>query len=152
MRARGVTTTMHGNATLLLDHAQGSVCPDVRLLSLSSSSARNHQISCSSHLCVLYAQLIGTRISVKTGLYALRIAQKGATNRAACLRFIDHTHSTVLMRLRMLKLSVGKGRQVIGQKQLQPCSRVLRYIRYSGYRARGVRALIIKYCLCMHFN
>ena len=45
------------------------------------------------------------------------------------------------MRLRMLKLSVGKGRQVI--KQL--CSRVLQYIRYSGYRARRVcapRALV----------
>ena len=34
----------------------------------------------------------------------------------------------VLMRLRMLKLSVGKGRQVIQQL----CSRVL---QYSGYRA-----------------
>ena len=58
---------------------------------------------------------------------------------SACLWFIDHTHSTVLMRLRMLKLSVGKGRQVI--KQL--CSRVLQYynkIRYGGYRARGVCA------------
>ena len=44
----------------------------------------------------------------------------------------------MLMRLRMLKLSVGKGRQTI--KQLY--RRVLQYyIRYSGYRARGVCAL-----------
>ena len=44
---------------------------------------------------------------------------------SADLWFIDHTHSTgkILMRLRMLKLSVGKGHQLI--KQL--CSRVLQY-------------------------
>ena len=58
---------------------------------------------------------------------------------STCLWFIDHTHSfSMLMRLRMLKLCVGKGRQVI--KQL--CRRVLQYyIRYSGYRVRGVCAL-----------
>ena len=40
------------------------------------------------------------------------------------LWFIDHTHSfSMLMGLRMLKLCVGKGRQVI--KQL--CRRVLQY-------------------------
>ena len=47
----------------------------------------------------------------------------------------------MLIRLRMLKLSVGKGRQVI--KQL--CCRVL---RYSGYRARGVCALQSSSYLC----
>ena len=43
---------------------------------------------------------------------------------STCLWFIDHTHSfSMLMGLRMLKLGVGKGRQVI--KQL--CHRVLQY-------------------------
>ena len=42
----------------------------------------------------------------------------------------------MLMRLRMLKLSIGKGRQVI--KQL--CC-IVAVLRYSGYRARGVCAL-----------
>ena len=44
------------------------------------------------------------------------------------------------MRLRMLKLSVGKGRQVMKQLCLAPQSVAI--LRYSGYRARGVCALV----------
>ena len=60
---------------------------------------------------------------------------------------IDHTHSfSMLMRLRMLKLSVGKGRQVI--KQL--CHRVLQYYAiYSGYTEHAgyvlYRALVLEW-------
>ena len=49
----------------------------------------------------------------------------------------------MLMRLRMLKLCLGKGRQVI--KQL--CSRSVAILLYRGYRARGVcalRALVVQ--------
>ena len=50
----------------------------------------------------------------------------------------------MLMRLRMLKLSVGKGRQVI--KQL--CRRVLQYYATVA-RARGVCALQSSSCVCV---
>ena len=62
-------------------------------------------------------------IGGKTGLYALRIAQKGLLV-LQIVHFLfsmpvvyrpHPLHRQMLMRLRMLKLSVGKGRQVIKQ-------------------------------------
>ena len=64
---------------------------------------------------------------------------------STCLWFIDHTHSfsmRMLMRLRMLKLSVGKGRQVI--KQL--CRRVWQYYATVATERTGYvlyRALVL---------
>ena len=58
--------------------------------------------------------------------------------------FIDHTHSfSRLMGLRMLKLGIGKGRQVI--KQL--CRRVLQYYatvatEHAGYVLYRLKLLI----------
>ena len=56
--------------------------------------------------------------------------------------FRPHPLFSMLMRLRMLKLSVGKGRQAI--KTAMPKS--VAVLRYSGYRARGYvlyRALVV---------
>ena len=96
----------------------------------------NRQISRSRHLCVLFAQPI-SRYRWKTGLYALRIAQKGLLVLqivhfcSVCLWFIDHTHSfSMLMWLRMLKLNVGTGRQII--KLLHS---VQYYAVYSGMQS-----------------
>ena len=107
------------------------------------------QASRSGHLCRLWAQLID-KYRWKTGLYALRIAQKGLLM-LQIVHFLfsmpvvyrpHPLHRQLLMRLRMLKLSVGKGHQVI--KQLW--SKVLQYYATVATERTGYvlfRALVI---------
>ena len=61
---------------------------------------------------------------------------------SACLWFIDHTHSfSMRMRLRMLKHCVWKGSSHHETATCVPHSAAI--LRYSGYMARGVCALVI---------
>ena len=84
--------------------------------------------------------------SVDIVLYGLQIAQKGLLvlqiEHFLCsmpVFYRPHPFFSMLMQLRMLKLRVGKGRQVTLPQSVA-------VLRYSGYRARGVCALQSSSC------
>ena len=68
-------------------------------------------------------KLVCTQFELLTGMYTVRIAQKGLLVLqivhfcSVCLWFINHIYSLAadMMRLHMLKISVGKDRQIMKQ-------------------------------------
>ena len=111
---------------------------------------RNRQISSSRRLCMMKAQRIG-RYRRKTGFYALRIADIGllALQIVHFLFYIPVVYRPhplcwhVVMRLRMLEVSVGKGRQVT----TTTLSAVVLHNCYTGYRAHGVYMYVLQRAL-----
>ena len=124
------------------------VCPPVVVVVVGTKIARSRALGICG--CCKHNQSVD--IGGKTGFYALRIAQKSLL--ALQIHEIVHflfsmpvvyrphpLYWPVLMRLRMLKLSVGKGRQVI--KQL--CNTVLQYYSTGATERAGYvlyRALV----------